>query len=107
MPDPASPARQPMATAPRDGTLVLVAVRATEQGAVEFDAVRWAQSVQSGEESWVAADSDPDARVAYAESELAYWLPLPTQLPELRSARMAASGTPPPKPNDEADGSAI
>ena len=98
-----------MATAPRDGSLVLVAVRATEQGATEFDAVRWAKSVQSEEGSWVAADSDPQARVAYAESELAYWLPLPTQLPELRSARIAArSPRSPERPaGDEADGSAI
>jgi hypothetical protein len=93
-----------MASAPRDGSVVLVALRATEQGTVEFDAVRFARSAQSGEEAWVAVDSDPDMRIAYVESELAYWLPLPTQLPELRSRRAAAQPSPSP---GESDGSAI
>ena len=96
---------EPMATAPHDGTLVLVKVRATEQGPGEVDAVRWASSARSGEEGWVANDSDPFARVVYAESELAYWMPLPSQLPKLRAARVAA-GEPPPSA-DETDGSAI
>lgn len=104
MPEPAKK-WEPMATAPRDGTLVLVKVRATEQGPGEVDAVRWASSARSGEEDWVASDSDPFARVAYAEGELAYWMPLPSQLPKLRSARVAAGE--PPAPSDETDGSAI
>jgi hypothetical protein len=78
---------EPMATAPRDGTLVLVSVRASEQGPAELDAVRWAQSARSGEEGWVANDSDPFARFVYSEAELTGWSPLPTQLPELRSNR--------------------
>src|SRR5690606_37659818 len=77
----------PMESAPRDGTLVLVALHASEQGPAEVDAVRWAQSARSGEEGWVANDSDPFARIVYAETELTGWLPLPTQLPELRSQR--------------------
>ena len=76
---------EPMDTAPRDGTLVLVAVRASEQGPAELDAVRWAQSARSGEEGWVANDSDPFARFVYSEAELTGWSPLPTQMPELRS----------------------
>ncbi len=94
----------PMASAPRDGSLVLVKVRASEQGPAEVDAVRWARSVRSGEESWVANDSDPFARVVYAETELSGWLPLPTQMPPLRSTRIV------PRPEDyagELDGSAI
>ena len=95
-----------MRTAPRDGTLVLVRIRATEQGPAEVDAVRFAQSARSGEEGWVANDSDPFARVVYAEGELAAWMPLPTQLPKLRSAR----DTPPAPPVDvvdEGDGSGM
>jgi hypothetical protein len=94
-----------MATAPRDGTLVLARIRATEQGPGEFDMVRWAQSARSQEESWVAADSDPFARIVYAEAELAYWMPLPSQLPKLRSARAATSESVPVR--DEADGSGV
>jgi hypothetical protein len=96
---------EPMATAPRDGTLVLVAVRASEQGPAELDAVRWAQSARSGDEGWVANDSDPFARFVYSEAELTGWSPLPTQLPELRSA-----GTKQPKTDpgpDESDGAGI
>ena len=95
-----------MRTAPRDGTLVLVRIRATEQGPSEVDAVRFAKSARSGEEGWVANDSDPFARVVYAEGELAAWMPLPTQLPKLRSARDPAPG-PPDDAVDEGDGSGM
>ena len=94
----------PMSTAPRDGTLVLVAIHASEQGAAEVDAVRWAQSARSGEEGWVANDSDPFARIIYGEPELSGWLPLPTQLPELRSQKQSPKSPPGP---DEADGGGI
>jgi hypothetical protein len=95
----------PMATAPRDGTLVLVRIRASEQGPGEFDMVRWAEN-GLGEEGWLATDSDPFARVVYADNELAYWMPLPSQLPKLRSGvpkKASAIGEGP----GEADGSAI
>ena len=94
----------PMASAPRDGTLVLVRLRATEQGPAEVDAVRWAKSARSGEEGWVATDSDPFARIAYADNELAAWMPLPTQLPRLRSASTAPTESP---AADETDGSGV
>ena len=80
-----------------------VAVRASEQGPAEFDTVRWARSATSGEEGWVAFDSDPEARIVYSDSELAYWLPLPSQTPSRRPTR-APKPTPGP---DESDGSAI
>jgi hypothetical protein len=67
--------------------------------------VRWAKSARSGEECWVAADSDPFARIVYAEAELAYWMSLPGQLPQLGSARVAA-GEPASAP-DETDGSGV
>jgi hypothetical protein len=93
---------EPMATAPRDGTRVLVALRKTEQGPAEVDVVRWATG-PSGEAGWVATDSDSGARFFYSEAELTSWMPLPTPLPRLRSARMARNPTPP----DEIDGSSI
>jgi hypothetical protein len=104
----ASPKWAGMSTAPRDGSLVLVRLRASEQGPSEVDAVRWAVSARSGEEGWVANDSDPFARVVYGEGELSGWSPLPTQLPRLRSERLAA-GDPPPvsAAPDEADGGGI
>jgi hypothetical protein len=102
----ASPKWAPMKTAPRDGTLVLARIRASEQGPSEVDAVRFSISARSGEESWVANDSDPFARVSYGEEELAGWMPLPTQMPRLRSGGPSAA---PPSAHgtDEADGGGI
>ena len=103
----ATPKWAPMATAPRDGSLVLVRLHASEQGPAEVDAVRWAVSVRSGEGEWVASDSDPFARIAYAEAELAGWSPLPTQMPALRSDRLATGYPVPPSDPDEQDGGGI
>jgi hypothetical protein len=66
--------------------------------------VRWAKSARSQEENWVAADSDPFARIVYAEAELAYWMPLPSQLPRLRSQATSAKAVP---VADEGDGSGM
>jgi hypothetical protein len=96
-----------MASAPRDGSLVLARVRASEQGPSEVDAVRWMKSARSGEETWVANDSDPFARVAYGEGELSGWMPLPTQVPRLRSDRIAVGDPPPPREEDDTDGGGI
>jgi hypothetical protein len=96
-----------MASAPRDGSLVLVRLRASEQGPSEVDAVRFSVSARSGEEGWVANDSDPFARVVYAEAELSGWMPLPTQLPRLRSDRIAVGDPPPPRAEDDTDGGGI
>lgn len=94
---------QPMATAPRDGTRILVTVRASEQGPAEVDVVKWARPGVADAAGWLATDSDPDARIVYAEAELVSWMPLPAVLPALRSVRVAV-GEPPP---GEMDGSAI
>jgi hypothetical protein len=95
----------PMRTAPRDGSLVLARLRASEQGPSEVDAVRFSISARSGEESWVANDSDPFARVSYAEGELSGWMPLPTQMPRLRSG--APANPSPSREPDESDGGGI
>ena len=95
---------RPIATAPRDGSLVRVAIRASEQGPAELDTVRWTRSPTSGQEGWVAFDSDPGARIVYSDGEIAYWLPLPSQtVPQPRPGRAARRGSEP----DESDGSAI
>jgi hypothetical protein len=80
---------QPMANAPRDGTRVLVAIRASEQGPAEVDVARWGRAEPAGEECWVASDSDHECIITYAEGELTSWMPLPTTLPKLRSARVS------------------
>jgi hypothetical protein len=69
-----------METAPRDGTLVKVWLKASEQGPAQMDVVRWTES-RSGEGAWVASDSDQFARVFYSDADLECWVPLPTQVP--------------------------
>ncbi len=77
---------QPMASAPKDGTKILVTLRPSEQGAAEVDTARWVREGRSGDGQWVAADSDSDAVVVYAEAELTSWMPLPSPLPRRRAS---------------------
>lgn len=93
-----------MATAPKDGTRILVAVRASEQGPAEVDVARWARPEPSADACWVATDSDPGALVTYSDAELYSWMPLPTPFPTVRASRASAQPPPPPL---ESDGSAI
>src|SRR5689334_20638293 len=91
---PAKPALQgaPMESAPRDGTLVKVWLKASEQGPAQMDVVRWAESARSGEGAWLASDSDQFARVFYSDADLECWVPLPTQVPAGRPRRQDARG---------------
>jgi hypothetical protein len=66
-----------MASAPKDGTRILVTVRPVEQGPAEVDVAYWARSDQFGIEGWRAADSSPGRVIGYAEPELKCWMPLP------------------------------
>ena len=89
-----------MRTAPRDGTRILVTVRATEQGGAEVDVVKWSGGTAAG--GWLATDSDPGARIVYGDGELAAWMPLPSAITE-RGTRPATA----PYEGEEMDGSAI
>ena len=75
---------QDMADAPRDGSRVLVMIRASEQGPAEVDVARWGRSHGSGEECWIAADSDHACAIVYSDSDLEGWMALPSPLPKLR-----------------------
>ncbi len=77
---------QDIGSAPRDGTRILVELKASEQGPAEVDLVRWARPERDAEPTWVSAESDPGAAIVYAEGELSGWMPLPTPLPKLRRA---------------------
>jgi hypothetical protein len=85
---------KPIDTAPKDGTLVLVAIRESEQGPAQVDVARWAKPVRGNEKCWVSAESAPDCAIIYAEGELAFWMSLPTSVPRLRSGAIASSSLP-------------
>lgn len=95
-----------MASAPRDGSRILVAVHASEQGPAEVDVVAWTVPEHAAEEAWVATDSQPGLSVAYSEGELAGWMPLPDPLPPLRAGGMRTSSRM-PGGDGEVDGSSI
>jgi hypothetical protein len=85
---------QSMASAPQDGTLVLIAIRESEQGPAQVDVARWAKPARGHEKCWVSADSAPDCPIIYAEGELAFWMPLPTSVPRLPSGVIASAKLP-------------
>jgi hypothetical protein len=94
---------QPMATAPKDGTHIIVVIRASEQGPSDIDIVHWTKPKSHGEYCWVATDSDQDAAVIYDDWEVAHWMPLPTWSPPFKTPGLAAKLPEPP----EGDGSGI
>lgn len=67
-----------MKSAPKDGTRVLVTVKASEQGPADVDVAYWARADQFGIEGWRSADSHPGQIVGYADPELRCWMPMPS-----------------------------
>ena len=96
-----------MASAPKDGTRILVAMRGTEQGPAEVDVARWGKPDKASEECWMAGDFDPEAPVTYADVELSSWMPLPSPVPPLRTAQRTAGGRPGRSRSEEMGGSGI
>jgi hypothetical protein len=91
-----------MASAPRDGTRILVQIKASEQGAAEVDMVRWGRPERGTDPFWVSAESPPGAALVYAEAELSGWLPLPSPMPRRLKREIAAR-----RHSAESDGSGI
>lgn len=95
-----------MASAPKDGSRILVTVRPVEQGPAEVDVAYWARPDQFGIEGWRAADSYPGCIIGYAEPELKCWMPLP-QANLGKNAATATMPTPWQGDEIEVDGSGI
>ncbi len=92
-----------MASIPRDGSRILVTVRASEQGPAQVDVAYWSNGDRFGGEGWRAADSSPGCIVEYAEPELKCWMPMP-------SADVSRASAPSPwegEDDRELDGSGI
>lgn len=67
-----------MASAPKDGSRILVTLRPSEQGPAEVDLAYWSPRDHQGDEGWRSSDSVPGRIIAYAETELKCWMPLPS-----------------------------
>jgi len=92
-----------MASAPKDGSRILVTVRSSEQGPAEVDVAYWSHGDRFGGEGWRASDSAPGCIIEYAEPELKCWMPMP-------SANFGRAAAPSPWQGDDAqqlDGSGI
>ena len=92
-----------IASAPRDGSRILVTVRSSEQGPAEVDVAFWSHGHRFGPEGWRASDSAPGCIVEYAEPELKCWMPMP-------SANLGRASAPSPWEGDDdrqLDGSGI
>lgn len=66
-----------MASAPKDGSRILVTIRPSEQGPAEVDLAYWSKGDQFAGEGWRASDSSPGQVIEYAEPELKCWMPMP------------------------------
>ena len=92
-----------MASAPKDGSRILVTVRPSEQGPAEVDLAYWSRADQFGSEGWRSSDSSPGRVIEYPEPELKCWMPLPT-------ANLSRASMPAPWDGEDAqqlDGSGI
>jgi len=95
---------QPIESAPRDGTRIIVLTRATEQGPSDVDVVRWIKPRHHGEFCWTSTESDINCTIIYDDWEVAYWMPMPAALGPRKTPDLASKL--PPAPVEE-DGSGI
>jgi hypothetical protein len=96
-----------MASAPKDGSRILVVIRASEQGPSDVDVVRWTHAKRTGQECWVSTDSSHDCAIIYDEWEIAFWMPLPATIPPVRTPDLASRLPRLPREGEEMGGSGI
>ncbi len=94
-----------MASAPKDGSRIIVVIRASEQGGSDIDVVHWARPTRGrSDECWLSTESSADCPINYEDWEVTFWMPLPSSLPPVRSPDLTSRLPPIPK---ESDGSGI
>ncbi len=55
----------------------------------------------------MSTDLSAERSIAYEAWEVAYWMPLPSGIPPIRTPNLASQLPPTPKANEELDGSGI
>ncbi len=96
-----------MASAPKDGTRILVVLRAGEQGPADVDVVRWARPKRAPDECWMSTDSSHDCAIIYENWEVAFWMPLPSSIAPVKTPDLAAKLPEFPRDGLETGGSGI
>lgn len=99
---------RPMKSAPKDGSSILVVIRASEQGPSDVDVVRWTHpSRNRADDCWISTDSSHDCPIVYEDWEVAYWMPLPSTIAPVRTPDLATRVPRIPKADEEIGGSGI
>ena len=80
----------PMAAAPKDGSRILVVIRASEQGPADVDVVRWTLPKRAADQCWVSTDSSRDCAIIYEDWEVVFWMPLPPTIAPVRTPDLAS-----------------
>jgi len=96
-----------MASAPKDGSRVLIIIRASEQGPADVDVARWGRSRRAADACWMSTDSSHDCEIVYEDWEVAYWMPLPSTVPPVKTPGLAAQLPEFPRDGLEIGGSGI
>jgi hypothetical protein len=98
---------KPMASAPKDGSRILVVIRASEQGPADVDVVRWTRPTRAEDDCWVSTDSSHDCAIIYEDWEVAFWMPLPPTFAPVKTTDMASRLPRVPREGEETEGSGI
>jgi hypothetical protein len=76
---------RPMATAPKDGSRIIVVIRASEQGPADVDVVRWDTPKRNADACWTSTDSSHDCAIVYEDWEVSFWMALPSSVPPVKA----------------------
>ena len=98
---------QSMASAPKDGSRIIVVIRASEQGPADVDVVRWDRPRRNADPCWTSTDSSHDCAIVYEDWEVSFWMALPSTLPPLKAPDLKARLPLVPSAGDEIGGSGI
>ncbi len=79
-----------MSTAPKDGSRIIVVIRAGEQGPADIDVVRWDRPRRNADLCWTSTDSSHDCAIVYEDWEVSFWMPLPSTLPPSKTPSLMA-----------------
>ena len=98
---------RPMASAPKDGTRIIVVIRASEQGPADVDVVRWDRPRRNADPCWTSTDSNHDCAIAYEDWEVSFWMALPSTVPSVKTPDLMGRLPIVPSAGHESGGSGI